>query len=71
MFDGITITVNDHGPYLVEGPCRVIDGEGASWDVPGPKVWLCRCGASTNKPFCDGAHKEAGFTSCARVGSDE
>jgi len=25
-------------------------------------VTLCRCGASTNKPFCDGTHQETGFT---------
>lgn len=70
MSDGVTITVNDNGPYMIEGPCRVTDAEGAVWDVAGPKVWLCRCGASTNKPFCDGAHKEAGFASCDRAGSD-
>jgi len=69
MSDGITITVNDNGPYMVEGPCRVVDAEGAAWDIAGPKAWLCRCGASMNKPFCDGAHKESGFTNCARAGS--
>ena len=26
------------------------------------RVTLCRCGASANKPLCDGSHKEAGFT---------
>jgi CDGSH-type Zn-finger protein len=29
----------------------------------GNRVALCRCGESANKPFCDGTHKQAGFTS--------
>ena len=30
---------------------------------PGDGLFLCRCGSSANKPFCDGAHKRVGFKS--------
>ncbi len=52
------ITGTENGPYLVETGGRVsIDGETKEM----PRLALCRCGASDNKPFCSGAHKAAGF----------
>lgn len=64
-----TITVTDDGPYMVEGPVRIVDAEGDTWEVPGPKVWLCRCGGSANRPFCDGTHNDNRFESCDRAAS--
>jgi CDGSH-type Zn-finger protein/uncharacterized Fe-S cluster protein YjdI len=50
------------GPLLVNGNLTIRAGSGRlAWE--GTTVALCRCGASKNKPFCDGSHKEAGFTS--------
>lgn len=58
----VTITVRPNGPFRVEGPIRLVDGNGAEWDLGGkPAVSLCRCGASSKKPFCDGAHTKIGF----------
>lgn len=43
------------GPYAVKGPARVVTPSGAVL-ASGEKVFLCRCGHSSNKPFCDGTH---------------
>jgi CDGSH-type Zn-finger protein len=58
----VKITVKPNGPYRVEGPVKLVDIEGREWDLTGkPAFSLCRCGASTNKPFCDGTHSKMGF----------
>ena len=50
------------GPLLVSGNLRITNGSArTAWS--GKQVALCRCGESANKPFCDGAHKAAGFKS--------
>jgi len=50
------------GPVLIDGPfeLRAASGRVA---MRGKRAALCRCGASANKPFCDGSHLKAGFTS--------
>lgn len=49
-----------NGPLLFSGDCTILSGAGrVAWQ--GGKGALCRCGASKNKPFCDGAHKAIGF----------
>ena len=58
---GVTITVRKDGPYLVSGPVEVRDADGNVYPAKGTTVALCRCGASTKKPFCDGTHSKAGF----------
>lgn len=56
------VTVLKNGPYHITGGIELIGeniqfGEGASKE----HYTLCRCGASENKPFCDGAHKSSKF----------
>jgi CDGSH-type Zn-finger protein len=54
------VTVTDNGPYAVTGGIELTGvkfGEGASTE----HYTLCRCGASKNKPFCDGSHWDVGF----------
>lgn len=48
------------GPLLVDGPVTIQTSAGEVRFV-GEKAALCRCGASENKPYCDGSHKSAGF----------
>ena len=65
----VEIKVRDHGPYKVTGPIRLVDADGRAWELPGDRpVALCRCGHSATKPFCDRAHRAAGFESCERAG---
>ncbi|HTO49443.1 MAG TPA: CDGSH iron-sulfur domain-containing protein [Burkholderiales bacterium] len=48
------------GPLQVKGNLTIIAVSGRErWE--GVKTWLCRCGQSKDKPFCDGSHKAAGF----------
>jgi CDGSH-type Zn-finger protein len=54
------ITVSKDGPFAITGGIALVDqqlGEGASSE----HYTLCRCGASKNKPFCDGTHWHIGF----------
>jgi CDGSH-type Zn-finger protein len=57
----VTIKVLKDGPYRVEGDVMLVDHEGTPIPVPGPRFSLCRCGASSRKPFCDKTHSKIGF----------
>jgi CDGSH-type Zn-finger protein len=64
----VVIKVRDSGPYKVTGPVRLVDVDGAEWQLPaGESIVLCRCGHSRSKPFCDRSHRDAGFESCERA----
>lgn len=57
------IRCRENGPYVVTGPVTIVDHQGRVFTPPPGKdnVALCRCGASGNKPFCDGSHRTCGF----------
>lgn len=67
----VKVNIRDNGPYLVEGPIKLVDAEGNAYplDTSKPAIALCRCGASGNRPFCDGSHKSTGFESSDRAPS--
>lgn len=54
------IAVTKDGPYAVQGNCELVEARWAQ-GAPRDRYTLCRCGASKNKPFCDGSHFDAGF----------
>ncbi len=58
----VNIKVLENGPCLVMGDdVTLTDWNGVEYAVPKRPFALCRCGASTHKPFCDGTHAKAGF----------
>jgi CDGSH-type Zn-finger protein len=58
----VVIKTRENGPLLVTGPVTLTDHLGNPYDLTGKtNIALCRCGASKNKPFCDGSHKTSGF----------
>ena len=64
--DRVTITVRNNGSLFISGDdmakVRLVDHEGNEISTEGRKALsLCRCGASTKKPFCDGTHSKIGF----------
>jgi CDGSH-type Zn-finger protein len=66
----VKITIRKNGPYRVEAPpgsIEMVDADGNPYDLSarmkeGKLAFsLCRCGASVQKPFCDGTHSKIGF----------
>lgn len=57
----VQITPTENGPYKVTGPVELRAPDGTPIKAPGETIFLCRCGGSTNKPFCDGTHSKIGF----------
>lgn len=49
-----------NGPLRITGNFRIKDGAGKEMEAP-EELFLCRCGGSSNKPFCDGTHKKNQF----------
>ena len=68
------INIQENGPYVVHGDVPLVRKAQVSSEHGEPMTWqktavleskavyaLCRCGQSSNKPFCDGTHKKVGF----------
>ena len=55
------IEVIKDGPYHITGVQKIESSDGTVIESE-DEIWLCRCGKSATKPFCDGAHKKVGFS---------
>ena len=69
-----TVRLRRNGPYVIEGDeVTVVDWNGVEYAVERRPIALCRCGASTKKPFCDGTHSRVGFQAAeaAVAGSED
>lgn len=55
-----SVVVTKNGPSAVSGGVALVDSV-TGQTSPGTRYTLCRCGASKNKPFCDGSHWSIGF----------
>ena len=62
LMTGLPATIQSapNGPYLLTNVQTLTDWLGVALD-PAPQAALCRCGASSIKPWCDGSHSQAGF----------
>ena len=60
--DGAAVVVNVKraGPLAIVGEVTVVDADGTVLSSD-DRTFLCRCGSSGNKPFCDGSHKQVSF----------
>ncbi len=50
----------ENGPLHITGTLELVGSDGVLLEKTG-ELYLCRCGNSKNKPYCDGQHKETGF----------
>ena len=58
----VDLIIRKNGSTLVKGEVVLKDQDGNVITPPSTPFALCRCGASNNKPFCDGSHKASALT---------
>lgn len=58
--NNLNVKIIKGGPYVVTGNFQ-LDLTSGEVKACGDKTYLCRCGHSNNKPFCDGSHSKSDF----------
>lgn len=65
------IRVRKDGPYVIDSEdIEIVDWNGVPYTIGRRPVALCRCGASSTKPFCDGTHRTRGFQAAEAAGPE-
>jgi CDGSH-type Zn-finger protein len=59
----VRIKMLKDGPYEVKGAINLVDAKRADFMLAEDPIYLCRCGQSSTKPFCEGTHSKVGFKS--------
>ncbi len=62
-----SIRATPNGPYIVQGITELLDTVSDKYPLDKESIALCRCGQSSNKPFCDGTHSKIGFQATEKV----
>jgi uncharacterized Fe-S cluster protein YjdI/CDGSH-type Zn-finger protein len=65
----VSIDAQPDGPLYVRGPVTVTDHDD-QLITEEPRMALCRCGASENKPYCDNSHRQIGWKEGGNQGSE-
>lgn len=55
--------MNNNRPSVLEGSLTLTDADGNRFTLERDRIALCRCGQSSNNPFCDGTHGKVDFDS--------
>ena len=55
------VEVFKNGPIFIKGPMKFVNSAGEETLMEKQNIALCRCGHSSDKPFCDGTHSDKGF----------
>ena len=67
VLDENVVVPDPDGPFTLSGDIEVVGEDGAPV-ARDTRIALCRCGATKNRPFCDGSHWDAGFDDAGRLG---
>ena len=57
----VTVKGLKNGPFEIPGGVTILDHSGKEYADTGEPVYLCRCGQSKSKPYCNGSHEDTGF----------
>lgn len=70
MSNNPQLNFQEDGPIGLIGEIEIVDADGNVL-ITQDKTSFCRCGASGNKPFCDGTHSKIGFKAPADLGDSQ